>query len=121
MVDNPRPSDQPGAQEREGEGRPDKDVRERLFDGSQKSEAHMYQALGLVAQLGLVVAICVGAGLAGGFLLDRLLGWSGPLTAAGVLVGVAAGFYAAGKLLFRENKGAHRDGAVDDRHAGAQG
>ncbi len=77
-------------------------ARERMMLGGHSTEADLYQALGLVTQLGLVVAAAVVAGLLAGHYLDKLLGAGGVITATGVVLGVAGGFVGASKLLFRD-------------------
>lgn len=90
-------------------------ARERLMLGGHNTEAELYQALGLVTQLGLVVAFAVVGGLIAGHYLDKLLGAGGVVTAVGVVLGVGAGFVGASKLLFRD---LDKDGERNGRQSG---
>jgi hypothetical protein len=64
-----------------------------------REEMRAYQAVGLLSQLGLVIAIPLVAGVLGGVWADRQFG----LAPAGVLVGVfgglAVGIYGAWQIL----------------------
>jgi len=59
-------------------------------------------AVALVGQLGLVVVICIGAGVAAGVYLGNKLGRSGLFLVVFTLLGVAAGLYGAYRLLAKE-------------------
>ena len=59
-------------------------------------------SMGLISQLGLVVALPIVGGVIGGVYLDRWLGWKGVFTLAGLFLGLAGGAYAAYDLLKRE-------------------
>ena len=56
----------------------------------------------LVGQLGLVVVICIGGGVAAGLYLDKKLGGSGLFLVVMILLGVGAGLYGAYRLLAKE-------------------
>lgn len=68
---------------------------------NNKPPPGLLNALALVGTLGLVLAAPVVVGVAAGVALDRLAGTRVAFTILGTVGGVAAGFYAAWRLLAR--------------------
>ena len=66
------------------------------------SQVNALSALALVGQLGLVVAMCVVAGVTVGMYVDRAVGGGGLVLMGGILLGVAAGVYGAYRVVSRE-------------------
>jgi ATP synthase protein I len=72
----------------------------------QKSNAEIYRYLTLFSQIGLVVVSALLVCFFGFLWLDRVLHTGGVLMVVGIVVGVAAGFLAAYRLIarfFRDN------------------
>lgn len=76
--------------------------RPSLIEGGPQTLRELFGTLGLVGRLGLVVALSVLGGLAAGWFLGEALGARKALMVGGTLLGVAAGFFGAGKILLRE-------------------
>jgi len=72
-----------------------------MTSAGRDSRTGAFAALGLVGQLGLVVVVCVLAGVAGGSWLDRIVGGRGLVLAGSILLGVFAGLYGAYRLIVR--------------------
>ena len=65
-------------------------------------------ALGLIGQLGLLIVLPILGGVFLGGYLDRLLGGTGLVLIASILMGLAAGLYGAYRLLMQEIPKDHR-------------
>ncbi len=65
----------------------------------ERGPSTVLRALGLVGQLGFVVAGSVAAGLAAGWALDRWAGTRAVFKVVGIFVGLAGGAVAAYRLL----------------------
>lgn len=65
--------------------------------------------LGMLTQLGLTVVFAVGLGVLGGSRLDAWLSTQPWFTLAGIVIGIAGGFWAAYQLLFPTGRSQNTD------------
>jgi len=60
-----------------------------------------FRSFSLIAQVGLVMAISIGVGFAGGYFLDRWLQTGFVFLVLGIVFGVAAGFWNVYRMLMK--------------------
>ena len=70
--------------------------------GSGKSPFDGLSALGLVSQLGLIMAVAIVGGVVVGNYLDRALGTNGLLLVGGILLGIGGGVAGVAAILAKE-------------------
>lgn len=70
-----------------------------MADRSPNDPQESYRAWALVGQLGLTISAPIVIGVLLGVYLDPILGGTGLVLIAGILLGVAGGFYGAYKIV----------------------
>lgn len=72
--------------------------------GTGKSDSPLkgLEALALVGQLGLIMAVAIVGGVVAGSYLDRLMGGTGLFVAGGIFLGIGGGIAGVAAILVKE-------------------